>query len=557
MEPLDDRLKKIEDRLAALEKRLGSDSPLVKSSTPAPIQEQPITSREPSGLSLWLKENWLMSIGVFLVILAGGWFVGYAFTNDWIGETGRIVLSSVAGLLVYLWGLKTLKKNPRVGQALIILGEAVLMLSLYAGYQLYALLPAATAFSMMVAIAAFTTVISVINSLEGLGLASVIAAMIIPFLFNEDHPNYTFLMSYVLLIDIAALLMLLRRGWGKVFHAAWLGTLVYSFSLYYADLTNLFIVTFYLLFFLPAALSACGMIDKKLPFKGALILISSLFALIFWVEYYVAFKWSLTFYSAAALLSFCFSYLMAKNWDRIHSKHTTLKYMLGIIFGINVMTFILMANSAINLTYDINIQIIGNSIATLIAVAVALYVLQAPAAAIGVAFYALVPVVMLAGRYPGILYAPINSLDFVTLCVTPLSFGLACLILYKTKISKVSAELSSLHRLVYVCLGILTGIFFMRLIWNLCHNSIETASIARGVALVIYILIAEALIYLGNLKQLKNLRLGGIAIIIFVIWRLLFKEVWEMPIIIRTITFVVTGVLLIGTAWFDKRSSKD
>ena len=72
---------------------------------------------------------------------------------------------------------------------------------------------------------------------------------------------------------------------------------------------------------------------------------------------------------------------------------------------------------------------------------------------------------------------------------------------------------------------------------------------------MIYVIAGEALIYIGNVKQFKNLRYGGMLIIILVILRLFLDEIWMMPIIIRIITFIVTGFLLIGTAWFDKKSS--
>ena len=38
----------------------------------------------------WLAKDWPMKVGAFLVISAIGWFVSYAFRNDWISPEGRV-----------------------------------------------------------------------------------------------------------------------------------------------------------------------------------------------------------------------------------------------------------------------------------------------------------------------------------------------------------------------------------------------------------------------------------------------------------------------------------
>ena len=490
-----------------------------------------------------------------MVLLAGSWFIGYAFSNKWLGNTTRILLSLVAGFAIYAQGISILKKRSKAGQTLILLGEAILILALFAGYQLYALFPASVAFALMVIVTGMTVLIALFCNLENLALGSIVATMIIPFFIYGDGSKSLFLISYILLIDIASLLMLMIRGWGKTFQVAWLGTLISSILLYFMsnnEIVYFFIAIFYLIFFLPAAYAACGKIDIKLPLNGILILISSTLALIIWIEGLLPFKWSVSYYSIFALLSIYFSYAMVKNWDDLHKNRTALKFVFGTIFSLNAMIFFSMATASITQNNDLSIQIISYFIQTLLAMGIASFVFSAPTATIGLFFYFLIPADLLLAKYPDILYTPFYTWDFAAICTATLFFPIAYWILHKTPIPP---NLFDLHKLISAILGIFTGLFLMSLIWNICHNIIPNTNVARSIALMIYVIAGEALIYIGNVKQFKNLRYGGMLIIILVILRLFLDEIWMMPIIIRIITFIVTGFLLIGTAWFDKKSS--
>ena len=63
----------------------------------------------------WLRTDWMLKLGGFFMLLAAGWFVTYAFMNNWIGETGRIVLGILAGSAFMTWGVLRMKKVMREG----------------------------------------------------------------------------------------------------------------------------------------------------------------------------------------------------------------------------------------------------------------------------------------------------------------------------------------------------------------------------------------------------------------------------------------------------------
>lgn len=562
MDNLNERLKKIEDRLDAIECTLNIQPSLVFSTSsnqppPPPPKPSPQIDRL-SPIGLWLKENWLVSIGIFLIILAGVWFISYAFANDWIGETARVSLGFISGAIIYSTGLWLMRTQPRGGQALIILGEAIAIVALFAAHQVYFLLPALHAFLLMFAIVTLTASMAIKNNLEDLGLFSIIFAAIIPVLIASDSPNSIFLMLYVLIIDAAALWMWIRRGWGQTFYIAWLATLAYSFALDTIDelwIAYFFVWIFYLIFFLSIAIP---IYRKKLPdlhLKGSYILLTLTFAFIFWIDSLTAFPLNVISYFIASLLLTALGYSMARNWDQIEPNSSTMKYSLGKIIGFSTIVFIFMATH--KLTYYLFLYPASSELQTLsyfieitVAIAIGYFVLYSPAVPAYLSLAFIIPLSLVWNHYQSVLYAPFLSLKFAILCTAIVSLFVAAKI---NRRALLHAQDSPFQELVLNLLWVLTGIFAMILVWNICHHIFPTDNIARGTALIIYIIAAEALIYVGNVKQLENLRIGGLTLILFVIFRLLTEEVWQMPIVVRTITFVIIGLLLIGTAFFDKK----
>ena len=565
MDALNERLRKIEQRLTAIESKLNMQSPslapsLSKQPPPPPFKPSP----QPyvlSPFSLWLKENWLVSIGILLIILAIGWFISYAFVNDWIGETARVFSGFISGAIIYSIGLWLLRKQPKGGQALIILGEVIAITAFFAGHQFYAILPTFHTFLLMLAIVSLTAIIAIKNNLEGLGLSSITFAAIIPMLLNADSSNTIFLMLYVLIIDAAALWMWAMRGWGTTFHIAWLATFTYSFSLMTIDeplSANFFLWAFYLIFFLPIAFPIYKKKLPSLPLKGTFIFLTLTFAFIFWIENLTPFPWNAISYLTASLLWTALGYSMAKDWNQIEPKSSTIKYIFGTIIGFSAFVLLFMATSLFThylflspVSFDANILLFF--IETAAAISIGYFILQSSVVSTYLSLFFIIPLIIIWDNPLSFLYSSFLSLKFVILCTALVSLFVAAKINQK---AQSHSRGSQFQELILGLLWIMTSIFAMVFVWSICHQIFPTDSIARGIALVIYIIAAETLIYIGNLKQLKNLRIGGGAIILFVVFRLIGEEVWQMPIVVRTVTFIVIGLLLIGTAFFDKKSKK-
>ena len=86
--------------------------------------------------------------------------------------------------------------------------------------------------------------------------------------------------------------------------------------------------------------------------------------------------------------------------------------------------------------------------------------------------------------------------------------------------------------------------------------TISDYTLARIIALIIYTVMGVSMFYYGDKNSKKSIELVGKILLACVIVRLLFVEVWEMPRIARIVTFVSVGVLLVATAFFQKRLKK-
>lgn len=567
MEIFDERLRKIENRLTAIENKLSPHSSLLSlhSSEQSPSLQPPSSQRKPdpkphisSPLILWFQENWLSSIGIFLIILAISWFIGYAFFNDWIGETTRVFLGFISGVVIYSAGFWSLRKRPKGGQALIILGEAVAISALFAGHEIYSILSTFQAFFLMLVIVSLTTIIAIKNHLENLSISSIVFAIIIPMLLNNDSSNAIFLMLYVLVINATALWMWVRQGWEKTFHIAGLATFAYSFSLARIQeqwIVNFFIWTFYLIFFIPIAFPIYRKKFSSLFLKGTSILLTLNFAFIFWIYRFTDFPWNVISYFAASLLSSALGCLMTRNWSQIEFKDGSLRYVIGGIIGCSALIFTFMATYELthhlllySAAFDITILLFFIEVTT--AISISYFILQSPTASSYFSLLFIIPLIAVYESSLSFFYTSFFSLKFAILCTAIVSLYIAAKINQKILMR---SEISSDQKLISNLLWIITGVFAAILVWNICHQIFPASSIARAVAQVIYVIAAEILIYIGNMKQLKNLRIGGFAIILFVAAHLLIEDAWLMPIVTRTITFAIIGLLLIGAAFFDKK----
>lgn len=226
----------LEARLSRLEAGAsGVGVPMPSPSVPAPALEpekppqiahpelrpEPIKARPASGaatdrpaIETKVGLTLVNRIGVITLVLGVAFFFKWAVDNEWIGPTGRVVLGLLAGFLALGAADFLFRKTQKTfAQGIAGAGLAILYLSVYAAYGFYHLVPQGLAFAFLVS----TTVLSFALSLryEAVAIAALGLAggYLTPLLLSsgEDHP--WFLLSYVLLLNGAAMALRKRKQW--------------------------------------------------------------------------------------------------------------------------------------------------------------------------------------------------------------------------------------------------------------------------------------------------------------------------------------------------------
>lgn len=215
----------------------------------------------------------LNRIGALALIIGIGFFLKYAFDNNWISELTRILIGAVIGILCLIAGYRTDKRGYKIfAQGMVGAGIAILYLSVYAAFNFYHLMPQWMAFVFM----AIVTIVAFLNGLFYNSLAEGIlgwaGGFLTPIMLSTGHANEIGLFTYVVLLDVGLIAMVVKRNqWAILEPLAFVGTwLMYVtwYEQYYADgdlwMTVAFVAAFWVLFLVPDILRSrtAGPVDR-------------------------------------------------------------------------------------------------------------------------------------------------------------------------------------------------------------------------------------------------------------------------------------------------------
>ena len=248
-----------------------SVAPIQSSSPPAAVPPTlaPVTAAAMPVFSLRLEEQppqrslesrigsqWFNRIGILAVLIGMAWFLKLAIDNHWIGPLGRVLIGLLAGAGLIVWSERFRSRGYAVfSYSLKSIGSGVLYLSLWAAFSLYHLMPGSVAFAAMIAVTAFNGYLSWSQDAELLALYAIAGGFSTPMLVSTGENHEFALFSYMLLLDVAVLVLVALRPWSRLLFGAFLGTVFYvsgwSLSFYsesQATPTAFFFACFFLVF---------------------------------------------------------------------------------------------------------------------------------------------------------------------------------------------------------------------------------------------------------------------------------------------------------------------
>lgn len=154
----------------------------------------------------------LNRVGALALILAVGFFLKYAFDNDWLNETARVILGGATGLLLIAGGYRFHRRRLAVfSQGLTGAGVAILYLSIYAAFDFYHLVPQPVAFVLMALVTAAAFLLSLYYDARAIALLGWAGGFLTPLLLVTTELNTIGLFVYLTLLDAGLIAILMRR----------------------------------------------------------------------------------------------------------------------------------------------------------------------------------------------------------------------------------------------------------------------------------------------------------------------------------------------------------
>jgi uncharacterized membrane protein len=178
----------------------------------------------PRSAEVTLGQRWFLGIGVFVLLLAIGFFLKYAFDEQWIRPPVQITFGMLLGI-VLIGGGEICRRRRWAGLdiSFAALGFGTLYLSVYAANQIYRLLPDALTILVVLMVSAVGLLISFLWNSRILGALSFLAGYLSPLLFHSGEVGNWVFFSYLSALNIATTLLAYVKRWSSI---SWIGAVL-------------------------------------------------------------------------------------------------------------------------------------------------------------------------------------------------------------------------------------------------------------------------------------------------------------------------------------------
>jgi hypothetical protein len=505
---------------------------------------------EPGSFELliqWLRKDWLMKLGALFVLLAIVWFVRYAFINDWIGEMGRVAIGLVVGAGILIGGYFQIHKRPVPGQVLLVLGTTAILFTVFIARNSYDLFTPLTALAIMAFVVVLIASVAVMNKSLAVAVTAFLGGLAAPMLTNDPNANILFLNSYLFLLNCGVFVMVALRGWRVLLLLALIATGIYiesvgTFSGAIADsLVWLFMGLFYGLFFIGT--SSAILHSKKVNLSDIATIVITVLLGIFWVAEYVPVEWQSMVLAVAVVFAGIVNFISLQIGAPKISTYLTGLAAIGLL---GAATAFELEGAALTIALSLEVSAV---------VSIIRYVIDDHKAALTTSLLQVVPIMLAISSLQKWRGVTLFNEDFFVLLIVGISLVATALMIQSLSVHTQDEQKKKTISGITIFHSVASGILLLAIIWRGLEVIMNTSSAAHGTALVIYTVIALIFFFGGLLTEKKTIKLLGHIALILVILRLSFVEIWDMDLIARTITFVIIGILLITTAFFQKKSS--
>lgn len=176
-------------------------------------------------LEMRIGGNWLSRIGIVAIVLGIGFFLKYAFDNQWIGPRGRILLGVMSGIGVLLAGERLRERGYRTyAHSLSGGGILILYLSIYAAYAFYELIGHGWAFLLMAAVTGLAVLLAARYTALPIAVLGLIGGFLTPVLLSTGTDNQVGLFGYIAVLAAGVLALAYYKQWRGLNYMAFTAT---------------------------------------------------------------------------------------------------------------------------------------------------------------------------------------------------------------------------------------------------------------------------------------------------------------------------------------------
>lgn len=493
------------------------------------------------GIIDWLKKDFMVKLGAFLLLIALGWFVSYAFANNWIGPVGRIVIGLMLGASFMVAGTLRASKSKSQGGIFVVLGSAIVLLTVFAAREMYDLFTPVTALLVMFMSVVFVAKFAVSYRMVSVAVAGLALAAIAPFLTASPTADVVMLFSYLTVIIVGSLwvlslmkanvLLLLALGVTAMYSAPYMyihgedATIALGFGFFFTLLfffSNLFIFVRW-----PDGASA----------MNYFVAVGTGFYLFLWILDTNAFddSWKSLVYLAWALVFAYGSFIVFRVLQNKVPFYLYGSVSLGLLAAATASVF---EGEVLAIVYTIQITIL---------VVLASRVLGNYDVAGRLSWLYLAPIILTVESLDSYQWqtGDIFHSDSLVIINLILCLSAAAYVLHAGQ-DKTDEPVSAASTLT-----VFASLYAVAWVWLATHAALAYEQ-GTMVALLIYLITGLTLYIEGRSMGSQGLKIAGAALIAIVVGRLLLVEVWAMTITGRIIIFTIVGVVLISTAFIKK-----
>ena len=578
----------INERLDALERRQGIAIPppqpqpaplaLGPEAIPVPAAGVPPPQSKPARIKEreWeqiLGGNWLARIGVLALVIGVGFFLKFAFDNNWIGPTGRVILGIIVGLVMLGLGYYWRRRYPVLTQVLSGGGIAILYLSIFAAFATYDLVNIYVAVLFLLLVSVASAALAIYYDSMALAIIGIIGAFFAPFILGAFGERGTLsggtgqaiqLLAYVIVIDIGVLILATFRNW-RWFTLLALGCSLIAYGFWYGEFHR----------DVGLATAEIGITIIFLIFVGA----TSLFHIV-WRRVPRAFDYALMVMNAAAY----FGISLGIMWGDFRVWMGGFVILLALFYG--VLSYFALKQSAENarlslfalamalvfLTIAIPIQL-GDTAWTTIAWAAELvilvwlsFTLQMP----HLRNYSYVTFVAMAVRLLFFdtsinirTFQPVLNERFLAFILGIAATYLATYLLWRNR--KTFPEWSIPASTFLIAANFFSLWIVSFEVWNSFGSALITSDLsareglrnAQNLSLTaVWAIYAVIGLVVGIVKRWRYVRLGALGLLVVPIVKVFVYDVFKLAMGYRIGAFVGLGILLLVSAFLYQRYSK-